>query len=91
MGNTNNNVASVLDRKHLHKKIPSFAALETYEKKPIFIPVNIMEDVVKLVAQKLPGSTGLVDTDSEALYGWLLNLRSIEKDYVLAWKLSLTG
>ena len=46
--------------------------LEVYNKMPIFIPVDIVEDMVKLVAQKLPGSLGHGSTDSEALQGWIL-------------------
>ena len=39
---------------------------------PVFIPMYITEDVVKLVAQKLSGSLGLGGTDSEALQVWIL-------------------
>ena len=46
--------------------------LEVYGETPIFIPVGIMEDAVKSVAQKI--SRGLVPggTDSEALQVWIL-------------------
>ena len=46
--------------------------LEAYDEMPIFIPVDIMDDVVKLVTQKLLGSLGPGGTDSEALQGWLI-------------------
>ena len=45
-GTINKTVASVLDGKHPSKTIPSCATLETYEKTPIFIPINITEDAV---------------------------------------------
>ena len=41
--------------------------LETNEETPIFIPVNITEEAVILVARKLSGSSGPGGTDSEAL------------------------
>ena len=41
--------------------------LEAYKEMPVFIPVDIMEDVVKLVARKLSLSVGPSVTDSEAL------------------------
>ena len=40
---------------------------------PIFIHVDIMEDVIESFAQKLSGSLGPGGTYSEALQGWLLN------------------
>ena len=46
--------------------------IELYNKIPIFIPTNITEDVVKLIAQKLSGSLGPVGMDLESLHGWLL-------------------
>ena len=38
----------------------------------IFIPVEITEDVVKLVAQKLLGNLGPGGTESKALQVWIL-------------------
>ena len=37
---------------------------EVYNKLPIVIPVDIMKDVVKSVAQKLLGCLGPISTDS---------------------------
>ena len=68
------NVALVLEGKHPHKKIPSCATLEMYDEIPIFIPVDIMEDAVELVAQKLLGDSIPGGTDLEALQGWILKL-----------------
>ena len=39
---------------------------------PIFIPVDITEEAVKLVAHKLLGSSGPGGTELEALQGWIL-------------------
>ena len=46
---------------------------------PIFIPVDITEDAVKPVTQKLSGSYGPVGTDPEALQGWLLKFEEDRK------------
>ena len=58
--------------KNPSKNVPSCATLETYEETPIFIPVDITEEAVELVARKLSGSSIPGGTDSEALQGWLL-------------------
>ena len=50
------------------------STLEVYNKTPIFIFVDITEDVVELVALKRLGSSVLGATDSEALQGWLLKI-----------------
>ena len=39
---------------------------------PIFIPVEVTEDVVKLFARKLPGNLCSGGTNSEARQGWIL-------------------
>ena len=49
-------IASVLAGKYLHKKHLTRSMLEAYNETPIFIPMDIMENVVKLLAQKLSGS-----------------------------------
>ena len=46
--------------------------LETYKETPIFIPVDITEEAVELLARKLLGGSGPLGTDLEALQGWLL-------------------
>ena len=46
--------------------------LEVYEGKTFFIPVDIMENVVKSVARKLYGIIGTGGIDPEDLQGWLL-------------------
>ena len=45
--------------------------LEAYDETPISIPVDIAEDVVKLVARKLMGSLGDRGMDSEAIQDFL--------------------
>ena len=53
-------------------KNPSCATLETYEETPIFIPVYITEESVKLAARKISGSSGARGMDLQALQGWIL-------------------
>ena len=65
-------VASVLAIKHPHESPPPRSTLEVYKKMPVFIPVDITEDVVELVARRLSGSLGHGGTESEALQVWLL-------------------
>ena len=71
-GTIKKTIVLVLEGKHPSKTIPSCATLETYEEAHIFIPVDIMEEDVESVAQKLSGSFGPRGTDSEALQGRLL-------------------
>ena len=66
-GTINETVASVLEVKHPCQNIPSCAMLKTYEEAPIFIPINITEEAVELVASKLSGGSDMVGTDLEAL------------------------
>ena len=47
--------------------------LEVYEATHVLIPMDITEEVVNSVAQKVSGSTGPGGTDSEALQGWIIN------------------
>ena len=56
-GTINKTVASVLERKNPSVTIPSCATLETYEETPIFVPMDITEEAVESVAQKLLGSS----------------------------------
>ena len=48
--------------------------LEVYEATPVFIPIDITEDVVESVARKLSGSAVASGMDIEALQGWLVKL-----------------
>ena len=51
------------------------STLEVYDKIPIFIPVDITEDVFESVAHKFPGVSGPSGTESDALQGWLLKFK----------------
>ena len=62
----------VLVGKHIPKRKNYCYALEAYEETPVFIPMDMMEDVVKSVAQKLSASAGPSGTYSEALQGCIL-------------------
>ena len=72
-GMVNKTAALVLEGKYPSEIIPFCATSEMYEGTPIFIPVDITEEAIESVAQKLLGSSGSGGTDSEALQGWLLN------------------
>ena len=75
----NETVALVLAGKYQHGKIPSCATLKMCDETPIFIPVDITEDTVKLVALKPLGSPGPGGMESESLQGWILKLREDSK------------
>ena len=51
----NETVSLVLTVKHTHKTNPACSTLEAYNKTHIFIPVDITENVVKLVMWELLG------------------------------------
>ena len=51
-GITEKTVETVLAKKYWHEKKSHCSMLEVYYKTPIFIPKDIMEDVVKSVAHK---------------------------------------
>ena len=53
------------------QKIPYCSTLEVYDKTPIFIPVEVMEDVVESFTQKLSEVSSPIGTDSAALQGWI--------------------
>ena len=57
----------------------------------VLIPLDITEDVVKLVAWKFLGSTGPEGTDSEALQGWILQFGGQRKTLLLVWNMLWTG
>ena len=63
----NKTVASVLEGGNSSETIPSCVTLETYKETHIFIPVDITEEVIELVARKLLGGSGLGGTGSESL------------------------
>ena len=65
----NKTVTSIVEGWQPQKKISPVPGLETYDKTTIFIPVDITEDVVELVAQNSSGALGPGSTDSEALQG----------------------
>ena len=66
-GMVNKTAALVLEGKYPSEIIPFCATSEMYEGTPIFIPVDITEEAIESVAQKLLGSSGSGGTDSEAL------------------------
>ena len=53
---------------------PLCSTLEVYNETHIFIPVDIMKDVVESAMQKLSGGSFPGGTYSEAIQGWLLKL-----------------
>ena len=62
-GRINKTVASVLEGKNTRGIVFYCAMLEMYEEMPIFIPVDIMEEAVELVARKVLGSSSPRGTD----------------------------
>ena len=56
------------------KRKPHCSTLEAHKETPVFILVDMTEDVVELVALKLLESTRPSGTKSEVLQGWLLKL-----------------
>ena len=67
MGFTDRTVVEVLAEKTPPERKPHCSTLESYEEKPVIIPVYMTEDVVKSVAQKRSGSTGPGGTESDYL------------------------
>ena len=65
---------SILNGKHPHENISTCSALEAYDKTPIFIPVEMVEGVVKLFMWEILGSSDPGGTNSEALHRWLLKI-----------------
>ena len=72
IGRLDKTAVEVLSGKKKAQQKPLRVALEVYEATPVFIPVDITEDVVKSVAQNLSGTVGPSGTDLLALQGWLL-------------------
>ena len=71
---TEETTTTFLAKKHSHGKILHSSTLEVYNEAPIFISVDIAEDVVKLATQKLSGSLAPGGIELEALQGWLLKV-----------------
>ena len=63
--------------------------LEAHEKTPVFITVDIAEDVVKSVVRKLSGRAGPGGMDSGYLQGWILKFG--DHKIVLVWNILWTG
>ena len=62
-----NTAAEVLAGIHPPKRKSHFSILEAYKETPVFLPMDMTEDVVESFARKLSGSTGPGGTDSEDL------------------------
>ena len=90
MGFMDETVASVLAGNHPHDPSPPFY-VGGERQKPNFIPVDITEDVIKSVAQKILGSSGPGGTDSEYLQGWLLKFGQDSKKLRTSVKFFFTG
>jgi hypothetical protein len=65
-------VADVLEAKHPDARTPEAASLHRCNTTADFVNVDVTEDTVKTVAQRLSGSAGVGGTDSHALQHWLL-------------------
>ena len=53
-----------------------------YNETPVFIPVDIIEDVVKSIVSKLSWSSDPGGTDSKDLQGWILNFGRRAKPFI---------
>ena len=73
-GVTEKTVATAKVKKICAENFPLFYA-KGVQKMPIFIPMDITEDVVNLVAQKPSDNSGPGGTDSEDLQRWILKFR----------------
>ena len=60
-------------QENIHSRKTHSSTLEAYEVTTVFIPVDITEDVVELVAQKHLDSAGTGGTDLDTLQGWIIN------------------
>ena len=60
---TGDSVVQVLESKHPDEKTPDHSLLKEYPTTPDFVDVNITEEVVKTVTQRLSGSAGVGGTD----------------------------
>ena len=61
--------------------------LEEYKGTPVFITMDITEDVVESFLRKLWGSAGPCGMDLEGLHGWLLKFGDYSKKIVLVWNI----
>ena len=71
MGVVEETITLVLVEKHPNEDPSPCYTLEVYDKTPIFIPVEVMEDVVESFTQKLSEVSSPIGTDSAALQGWI--------------------
>ena len=53
-----------------------------YDERPIFIPMDITEDMVATVTRKILGRSVPGGTDSEALQGWILKFGEDKSKYI---------
>ena len=80
----------MLVEKYMDERKHHCYTLEAYKKMPVFITVDITENVFKFVAQKLLVSVVTGGMDSEALQGWVLKFGYHSKKRVLVWNLLWT-
>ena len=63
----------VLCSKHLEAQTTTATRLDSYPDRPLELtPLNITDDTVTAVAERLSGGAGPVGTDSVLLQHWLL-------------------
>ena len=60
--------------------------MESYKEMSVFIPVDIMEDVVESAAHKILGSAGPGGMELEALQGWLLKFGDHRKELCISFE-----
>ena len=80
LGITDETVAIVLSVQHMREKLIPCSTLEVYNKTPIFIPVDIMKDVVKSVPQKKWGFWAPVVQTKKLYRDVFLKLRDNSKN-----------
>ena len=86
MGLTYETIADLLVGKYSPEKENHISTLRAYEETPIFIPVDISEDLLSW-SRKLLESAGPGGMDSEPLQGCLLKFVYHRKNFVLVLNL----